>query len=224
MGFEARESFRPATSQRQGERMQVLERAQRQDDVAESRIAGVDEAGRGPSAGPVVAAAVILFDAPAGLDDSKKLSKAARERLFAALQTRAFIGVGLAEPCEIDSANILNATLRAMTRAVAALPALPASALIDGNRTPENLPCPARAIVGGDASEAAIAAASIIAKVTRDRLMTLADARWPGYGFAAHSGYMTAAHAAALARLGPCPLHRRSFAPVRAAAQAFGRR
>lgn len=184
-------------------------------------VAGVDEAGRGPAAGPVVAAAVVLDPAraPDGLDDSKKLSATKRARLFEALHASAAIGVGVAEPEEIDRANILWATMAAMARAVANLPVAPTLALIDGNRTPD-LGCPARAVVGGDAASVSIAAASIVAKVTRDRLMAEAHERWPVYGFAGHAGYPTAAHRAALLDHGPCPIHRRSFAPVRAALAA----
>jgi ribonuclease HII len=181
-------------------------------------IAGVDEAGRGPWAGPVVAAAVILRDVvPPGLDDSKKLSAARREALFAALQASdALIGVGEASVAEIDALNILQATHLAMTRAVSALGTAPLLVLVDGNRLPK-WPWPSRAIIGGDASEACIAAASIIAKVTRDRLMAALDRAWPAYGWARNQGYGTAAHAAALAAFGACPHHRTSFKPVKAA-------
>jgi ribonuclease HII len=181
-------------------------------------IAGVDEAGRGPWAGPVVAAAVILRDVvPPGLDDSKKLSAARREGLFAALQASdALIGVGEASVAEIDALNILQATHLAMTRAVSALGAAPSLVLVDGNRLPK-WPWPSRAIIGGDASEACIAAASIIAKVTRDRLMAALDREWPAYGWRRNQGYGTAAHAAALAAHGACPHHRTSFKPVKAA-------
>ena len=184
-------------------------------------IAGVDEAGRGPTAGPVIAAAVILdpAHAPEGLNDSKALSPAARERLYAELLDVAQIGVGAAEPEEIDRANILEATMRAMTRAVAALPCAPDVALIDGDRAPR-LTCRARTVVKGDTLSLSIAAASIIAKVARDRLMAEAHERWPVYGFAAHAGYPTAAHREALLAHGPCPIHRRSFAPVKAALAA----
>ncbi len=179
-------------------------------------VAGVDEAGRGPWAGPVVAAAVVLdrSQVPPGLDDSKKLSHAARERLFAALQETARIGVGTASVAEIDTLNILHATMLAMTRAVAALPCAVDHVLVDGNRLPK-WPHAASAIVGGDAQSASIAAASIIAKVTRDRMMAALDAAHPGYGWAANKGYGTAEHARALVALGVCVHHRRSFAPVR---------
>jgi len=184
-------------------------------------IAGVDEAGRGPTAGPVVAAAVVLdpATAPDGLNDSKQLTKRRREQLFADLWATAIIGVGVAEPEEIDRANILWATMAAMSRAVAALPLTPDIVLIDGNRTPD-LACAARAVVKGDAISVSIAAASIIAKVTRDRLMDEADARWPVYGFVRHAGYPTQIHRDALMAHGPCPIHRRSFAPVKAALRA----
>jgi len=150
------------------------------------------------------------------VEDAKKLTKRRREQLFAKLLTTAAIGVGVAEPEEIDRANILWATMAAMSRAVAALPLNPDIVLIDGNRTPD-LACAARAVIKGDAISVSIAAASIIAKVTRDRLMAEADARWPVYGFAGHAGYPTQIHRDALKAHGPCPIHRRSFAPVKAA-------
>lgn len=186
-------------------------------------IAGVDEAGRGPLAGPVVAAAVVLCpDGIIGLDDSKKLSAPRREVLFAQINQRCTVGVGLASVEEIDALNILWATMLAMERAVAALGVEPSEVLVDGNR------CPAwrwrsRAIIGGDATEPCISAASIIAKVTRDQMMIAADRVHPGYGWASNKGYGAAVHMAALERLGPTPLHRRSFAPVARAvvAQSF---
>jgi ribonuclease HII len=180
-------------------------------------IAGVDEAGRGPWAGPVVAAAVILRTrVPAGLDDSKKLTARRREALFAALQASdCLIGVGQASVAEIDAINILQATYLAMTRAVEALAVAPGEVLVDGNRLPK-WRWPSRAIVGGDGSVPAIAAASIIAKVTRDAIMHDLDALHPGYGWASNQGYGTAAHAGGLARLGVTDHHRRSFAPIRA--------
>lgn len=183
-------------------------------------VAGVDEVGRGPWAGPVLAAAVILDHdrLPASLaamiDDSKKLDARTRREIAAALPDCAAIGVGLATVAEIDQFNILQAALLAMGRAVAALPVPPALALIDGNRAPV-LPCPARTIVGGDGSELAIAAASIIAKVRRDALMTDLDAACPGYAWNRNMGYGTAEHRRALGRLGPTPHHRRSFRPIR---------
>ena len=183
-----------------------------------AQIAGVDEAGRGALVGNVVAAAVILpaqFDLP-GLTDSKKLSARQREVLFDAITAQALAWcAAAASPAEIDAMNIHHATLLAMRRAVEGLATPPQSVLVDGKFTPD-LAMPARAIVGGDASEACIAAASIIAKVTRDRQMAELEARFPGYGFAVHKGYGTKAHLAALARLGATPEHRRSYAPVRA--------
>ena len=184
------------------------------------RVAGVDEAGRGPLAGPVAVAAVILDPARPidGLADSKQLSGARREQLYALIVARALAhAVVCVQAAEIDRVNILNATLSGMTRALELLAPAPSLALIDGNRLPQSLPCPARAIVGGDASEPAISAASILAKVTRDRILRDYATRWPGYGFAQHKGYPTRTHLDALARLGPCPEHRRSFAPVRLA-------
>lgn len=179
--------------------------------------AGVDEVGRGPLAGPVLAAAVILPDgwAPPGLDDSKRLSARARAGLASELRARAIWGLGAASVAEIDAINIRAAAHLAMRRAVAALGLVPARALIDGNALPGPLPCPARAVVGGDAAVAEIAAASILAKVARDRIMARLDPRWPGFGWARNAGYGTAAHLAALRRLGPTPHHRRSFRPVR---------
>lgn len=184
-------------------------------------IAGVDEVGRGPLAGPVLAAAVILRRPVEGLADSKKLSRARRERLASELEDAAWIAVGAASTVEIERYDILRASLLAMRRAVARLPVRPARVLVDGNRAPE-LALPVECIVGGDALVPEIMAASIVAKVLRDRLMARLDRRWPGYGFAAHAGYPTAAHRAALARLGPCPHHRLSFRPVAAALARCG--
>jgi ribonuclease HII len=180
--------------------------------------AGVDEAGRGPLAGPVVAAAVILDpERPIpGLNDSKKLSARARERLDLLIRERALgYAVAIAEVGEIDRINILQASLLAMRRALLALSPQPGRALIDGNRPPELDGMELCCIVGGDASEPAIAAASILAKVDRDRRMLLLHQRYPDYGFDRHKGYPTAAHRAALLRLGPTPEHRKSFAPLR---------
>ncbi|MBA2077831.1 ribonuclease HII [Rhodanobacter sp. PCA2] len=180
--------------------------------------AGVDEAGRGPLAGPVVVAAVILDPACPidGLDDSKKLSERRREALYPLIVERALAHcVVVVEAEEIDRLNIFQATMAGMSRAVAGLAPAAQEALVDGNKLPRDLPCPGRAIVGGDALEPAISAASILAKVTRDRLMVALDAAHPGYGFALHKGYPTPAHLAALQRLGPCVQHRRSYAPVR---------
>jgi len=180
-------------------------------------VAGIDEAGRGPLAGPVVAAAVILdpacLDGLAGLDDSKALSKSRREELYARLPRRARIGVGAASVAEIDRRNILGATLLAMARALAALGAVPDLALVDGNRAPA-LPCPVETVVGGDAACLSIAAASVVAKVTRDRIMTRLAGAYPGYGWERNAGYGTAQHRAALTRHGITPHHRRSFSPI----------
>ena len=177
-------------------------------------IAGVDEAGRGPLAGPVVAAAVILCDGGiAGLDDSKKLSAKRRAELEAQILTRCLVGIGMASVEEIDQINILQATFLAMTRAVEALPQTPAHVLVDGNRLPK-WRYSAEAIIGGDALHPCISAASIIAKEHRDRIMVAADSDYPGYGWASNKGYGAAVHMAALREKGPTPLHRRSFAPV----------
>lgn len=181
-------------------------------------ICGVDEAGRGPLAGPVVAAAVILDPARpiAGLADSKKLSARRREILTLEIRQKALAWcVAEATVEEIDALNILQATLLAMQRAVAGLAVMPVEVLIDGNRCPQ-LAIPARAIVGGDATVAEISAASILAKTVRDAGMRVMHERFPQYGFARHMGYGTAAHLAALRVHGPTPVHRRSFAPVRA--------
>ncbi len=183
-------------------------------------IAGVDEAGRGPLAGPVVAAAVILDDQNpiAGLNDSKKLTAARREQLFDEIRAKALCcSIAEASVAEIDQLNILQATMLAMRRAVEGLRLRPAQVLVDGNRIPV-LNVPAEAIVKGDAKVACIAAASILAKVHRDRLCDELHARHPGYGFATHKGYPTPDHLQALQAQGPCPDHRQSFAPVRAAA------
>jgi len=181
-------------------------------------VAGVDEAGRGPLAGPVVAAAVILDPRRpiAGLDDSKKLSARQRERLFEQICAKALCcAIGEASVQEIERLNILQATLLAMQRAVAGLRLPPARVLVDGNRLPQ-LPMLAEAIVGGDARVDCIAAASILAKVHRDHWCAEIDRQWPQYGFAAHKGYGTPRHLAALRAHGPCPVHRRGFAPVKA--------
>jgi ribonuclease HII len=180
-------------------------------------VAGVDEVGRGPLAGAVVAAAVILDPARpiAGLADSKKLTEARREALAPIIQEYALAwALGRAEVEEIDSLNILQASLLAMRRAVLALQVAPEFALIDGNRCPQ-LSCPAEAVIKGDSRVAAISAASILAKVARDREMVLLDAEYPGYGLAQHKGYPSKAHLAALEALGVSPLHRRTFGPVR---------
>ncbi|MCA1799231.1 MAG: ribonuclease HII [Xanthomonadaceae bacterium] len=181
-------------------------------------LAGVDEAGRGPLAGPVVAAAVILDpDGPRinGIRDSKLLTADQRESLAARIRERAlYWGVGRADHEEIDRLNILEATLLAMERAVAALGCVPERVLVDGNRLPRHLPCAAECIIGGDARVRAIGAASIIAKTVRDAEMCALDAQYPQWGFSIHKGYSTPAHLAALAEHGPSPVHRRSFAPV----------
>jgi len=180
-------------------------------------VAGVDEAGRGPLAGPVVVAAVVLNpDQPfAGLDDSKRLSEKRREALFPLIMERALAWTVVEiEVAEIDRINILQATLLGMTKAVEQLLPPPSLALIDGNRAPA-LKCAVRTIVGGDSLEPAISAASILAKVTRDRLMKKLHLVYPDYGFDRHKGYPTADHLARLTRYGPCPIHRRSFAPVK---------
>ena len=180
-------------------------------------VCGIDEAGRGPWAGPVVAAAVILDPArlPAGLNDSKKLTAAKRDALFPEIMDSAQVGIGVADVERIDRDNILAATLWAMGEAFRSLTISPALALVDGNRAPV-LACKVQTIVEGDGKSLSIAAASIIAKVTRDRMMIELDALHPGYGFARHKGYGTALHRAALQRLGPCNAHRMSFAPIRA--------
>lgn len=198
-------------------------RLQRWPDVGD--LAGVDEAGCAPLAGPVVVAAVILDPTRRinGLDDSKVLPAPVREKLYERITARAHAwSVVAVDVQEIDRINIYHARMIGMVRALEGLAHAPAFALIDGNRLPRLLPCPARAVVGGDALAPAISAASIIAKVTRDRMMRELDTRWPGYGFAQHKGYPTRDHVTALQRLGPCPEHRRSFAPVREACLRFG--
>lgn len=180
-------------------------------------LAGVDEVGRGPLAGDVVTAAVILDpDRPiAGLDDSKKLSEKRRQSLYHEIKEKALHwSLGRASVEEIDDINILQATMLAMVRAVDGLPVSPELVLVDGNRLPK-WHYKAQAVVGGDGRIAAISAASIIAKVTRDAELAELDTLYPGYGFAAHKGYGTAQHLAALKSLGPCPVHRQSFRPVR---------
>ncbi|MCX7629273.1 MAG: ribonuclease HII [Geminicoccaceae bacterium] len=179
-------------------------------------VAGVDEVGRGPLAGPVLAAAAILRRPIPGLADSKALSPRARERLARLLADSAWIGIGAASVREIERLDILRASLLAMRRAVARLPVVPDLVLVDGNQDP-GFSIPTRCIVGGDARVPEIAAASIVAKVLRDRLMARLDRRWPGYGFATNAGYGTKAHRDALFALGPTPHHRLAFAPVRAA-------
>jgi ribonuclease HII len=187
-------------------------------------LAGVDEAGRGPLAGPVLAAAVILDDTRRidGLADSKTLTPLRREKLYDRIRAQALcVAVGQASVDEIDRLNILQATLLAMQRAVLGLRLPPRRVLVDGNRTPQ-LPMRCAALVRGDALVPAISAASIVAKVERDRLCAELDERWPLYGFAEHKGYPTVAHLAALREHGPCAAHRRSYAPVRAVLEAAG--
>ena len=179
-------------------------------------IVGVDEAGRGPLAGPVTAAAVRLHPdgIPPGLNDSKQMSAGRRNQLFALILATADVGIGHASVEEIDQINILRASHLAMCRAIAALPAVPDHVLIDGNMIPQGLACRAEAIVGGDARCLSIAAASIVAKVTRDRIMVDLAQQHPGYGWDRNAGYPTREHVAALQNLGVTPAHRRSFKPV----------
>ena len=189
-------------------------------------VAGVDEAGRGPWAGPVVAAAAILpVDLPTvlscRLDDSKKLKGRVREALLAEIEPIAQLGVGIATPDEIDALNILHATMLAMRRAVDALPVRPATALVDGTRAPD-LDCKVMTVVKGDGRSLSIATASILAKVTRDRMMSDLAKRYPGYGWERNAGYGTKEHREAISRLGVTPAHRRSFAPIREALTRYG--
>lgn len=185
-------------------------------------VCGIDEVGRGPLAGPVMAVAVVLETAlmpswlESGVDDSKVLSESRREECLGALRDCARIGIGAASVAEIDRLNILHATLLAMRRSVEALGFVPDLALVDGNKAPA-LPCPVRTVVGGDGKSLSIAAASIVAKVTRDRVMRVLGLRYPGYGWERNAGYPTAEHRLALSRLGVTPHHRRTFGPVRAA-------
>lgn len=193
------------------------------DTLVATLVAGVDEAGRGPLAGPVVVAAVILdpLQTIDGLDDSKRLDERRREALFPLIRQRALAWSVIEIPAaEIDRINILQATLLGMRQAVEQLSVSPGLVLIDGNRLPP-LPCAARAIVGGDGLEPAISAASILAKVTRDRIMREWHHRYPQYGFDRHKGYGTPEHLRSLSRFGPCEIHRRSFAPVREALQVL---
>jgi ribonuclease HII len=178
-------------------------------------ICGIDEAGRGPWAGPVVAAAVVLDQQnfPQGLNDSKKLTPEKRDALFDPIMLSADVGIGIVSASDIDEINILQATYLAMRRAVENLKTKPDLALVDGNRAPP-LACKVQTIIGGDAKSLSIAAASIIAKVTRDRMMVDMDQLYPNYGFAKHKGYGTAAHATALSLHGPCHEHRKSFKPI----------
>jgi ribonuclease HII len=183
-------------------------------------VAGLDEVGRGPLAGPVMAAAVILDpqDVPGGINDSKCLSAKQREDLYEEIMARAVaVAIASASHCEIDAVNIRQATLLAQRRALAALAVSPRYVLIDGNDLPDRLHCPGHTIVKGDAICVSIAAASIIAKVARDRLMTKLCRIYPAYGFSRHAGYATREHLAAIATHGPCPFHRMSFSPFRTA-------
>lgn len=185
-------------------------------------VAGVDEAGRGPLAGPVVAAAVILRDGVGieGVRDSKQLTPSRRERLARLIREQSLAyALGEAAVAEIDALNILRASLLAMSRAVAALEVAPHRVLVDGNQLPR-VACEAQAIIGGDRLVPSVSAASILAKVARDAIMAELDRSYPEYGFARHKGYPTKAHREALERYGPCPEHRRSFAPVRHALEA----
>jgi len=189
--------------------------------LARMGMCGIDEAWRGPLAGPVVAAAVMLprKGRPRGLDDSKQLTAEAREELAAKIRAVGIVGVGLASVEEIDTLNILRASHLAMRRAFDALPEKPIAALVDGNMAPD-LPCPAEWVIDGDAIVPLVSAASIIAKVERDRMMTELCGRYPGYAFSKHKGYATPEHQEALRRLGPCAIHRRSFRPVQLAMES----
>ncbi|MCV9963034.1 ribonuclease HII [Pararhizobium sp. BT-229] len=180
-------------------------------------VAGTDEAGRGPLAGPVVAAAVILDpeNIPEGLNDSKQLSMARREELFDIILSSAIVSIASSAAGRIDETDIRKASLDAMRRAVLGLSSRPALVLADGRDVPPGLPCQGKAVVKGDARSFSIAAASIVAKVARDRMMTRADLVFPAYGFAMHAGYATARHRTAIGDHGPCPLHRMSFRPLR---------
>lgn len=187
-----------------------------------ARVCGVDEAGRGPLAGPVVVSAVVLDPEriPQGLDDSKKLTAARREALFAEITASAFVSVIVAPPTLIARYNIRGATLWAMRRAVLALALRADYALVDGRDVPQGLPCPSQAVIGGDALSVSIAAASIVAKVTRDRMCQIMDCDEPAFGFASHKGYSSPAHLLALSTSGPGRHHRMDFAPCMEAAAA----
>ncbi|MEP3429123.1 MAG: ribonuclease HII [Roseibium sp.] len=184
-------------------------------------ICGVDEAGRGPWAGPVVTAAVMLDyrNVPVGLNDSKKLTEARREELFEKILSGAFVSVANSSPATIDRLNIRSATLSAMVRAVNGLAKVPTYVLVDGRDVPPGLRQPGQALIKGDGRCLCVAAASIVAKVTRDRMMVQLEKHFPGYGFAQHKGYGVPQHQVALERLGPCPHHRISFKPIRLAAE-----
>lgn len=208
---------RKPASDRNNSPVATFEYENRAIDAGYRIVAGVDEAGRGPWAGPVVAAAVILDpnNTPEGIADSKKLTEDKRETIFEELLVKAQVSIAFADSERIDRDNILAATMWSMQRAIGSLRIPPDLALIDGNRAPA-LNCAVKTIVKGDALSLSIAAASIAAKVSRDRLMRRFDKSYPGYGFARHKGYGTKAHSEALETLGPTPLHRRSFQPVRA--------
>ena len=180
-------------------------------------VAGTDEAGRGPIAGPVVAAAVILDpkNIPEGLNDSKKLTKKRREPLFEEILKSSIVCIASSGPRLIDDINILRASLDAMRRAIESLPVKPALVLVDGKDIPSGISCAGKAMIKGDSRSVSIAAASIVAKVTRDRMMEQADKRYPQYGFARHAGYGTEAHLKAVADSGPCLMHRISFCRLR---------
>ncbi|MCJ8151511.1 ribonuclease HII [Shinella sedimenti] len=180
-------------------------------------VAGTDEAGRGPLAGPVVAAAVVLDpdNIPDGLHDSKQLSAAKREMLFARIMETAFVSVASSSSRRIDTIDIRKASLDAMRRAVAGLEVAPRLVLTDGRDVPPGLACEGRAVIKGDALSVSISAASIVAKVMRDRMMARAEETYPGYGFAVHAGYATQVHRTAIESIGPCRLHRMSFRPLR---------
>jgi len=185
--------------------------------VGTAPVAGVDEAGRGPLAGPVVVVACILDPShiPSGLNDSKKLTAAKREALYEQILATSHVAIVSVSAQTIDAINIRAATLQGMAQAVRGLAVQPAYALIDGRDVPPGLPCPGESLIKGDARSVSIAAASILAKVTRDRLMVRAAEFWPGYGFERHMGYSTEAHLDAIKRFGPCPIHRLSFAPLK---------
>jgi ribonuclease HII len=190
--------------------------------LASMGICGIDEAGRGPLAGPVVAAAVILprRGRPKGLDDSKQLTAEAREELAAAIRRVGIVAIGIASVEEIDTLNILRASHLAMRRAFDALAERPVAAIVDGNMSPD-LPCPVECVIDGDVIVPIVSAASIVAKVERDRMMVDLCAQYPGYAFSKHKGYSTPEHQEALTRLGPCAIHRRSFKPVQMASGLF---
>jgi ribonuclease HII len=205
----------PPPEKRASQPSDRLEKIARQNGA--TLIAGVDEVGRGPLAGPVVTAAVVFQSTtyPSGLNDSKRLSARARVALFDEILATASVSIAVASLRRIEEMNILHASLWAMTRAICGLPTLPDHVLVDGNKAPANMPCPCQIVIGGDAVSVSISAASIVAKVTRDRLMENVALVYPQYGFERHMGYGTPSHLAALREHGPCPQHRRGFAPVR---------